>query len=150
MPGSVRRKDFRFFHALRVRWAEVDPQNVVFNANYYVYFDVAITEYWRAIGLRYPADLIEKGSDLYAVRSGAQFHAPAHYDDVIDIGCRAARIGRSSLAFSLGIWRGAQCLTSGELVYVNANPATSKPAALPGFVVDKILKFESVAPDTGH
>ena len=43
------RDDFTFFHALRVRWAEVDRQDVVFNGHYFLYFDVAIGEYWRAI-----------------------------------------------------------------------------------------------------
>ena len=40
-----------FDHDLRVRYGECDPQNIVFNANYFLYFDVAFTELWReAIG----------------------------------------------------------------------------------------------------
>jgi YbgC/YbaW family acyl-CoA thioester hydrolase len=46
----IRREDFTLAHRTRVRWAEVDMQHVVFNANYLMYFDVAIAEYWRAIG----------------------------------------------------------------------------------------------------
>lgn len=42
---------FSFFHALRVRWAEVDPQSIVFNGHYLTYADVAITEYFRALGV---------------------------------------------------------------------------------------------------
>ena len=38
------RSQFSFFHRLRVRWAEVDLQRVVFNGNYLLYFDVAFTE----------------------------------------------------------------------------------------------------------
>ena len=41
------RQDFKLAHSLRVRWAEVEPQNIVFNANYLMYFDAGITEYWR-------------------------------------------------------------------------------------------------------
>ena len=47
----MKRSDFRFFHRLRVRWAEVDMQKIVFNAHYLMYFDTAITEYWRALAL---------------------------------------------------------------------------------------------------
>ena len=47
------RKDFRFFHRLRVRWAEVDMQKIVFNAHYLMYFDTAISDYWRALALPY-------------------------------------------------------------------------------------------------
>ena len=46
----MKREDFTFVHSLRVRWAEVDRQHVVFNGHYFLYFDVAVAEYWRAIG----------------------------------------------------------------------------------------------------
>ena len=53
----MKREDFTFVHSLRVRWAEVDRQDVVFNGHYFLYFDVAVAEYWRAIGFRYPEDI---------------------------------------------------------------------------------------------
>ena len=37
-----------FVHELRVRYGECDPQGIVFNANYLLYFDVAFAELWRA------------------------------------------------------------------------------------------------------
>ena len=43
------RSDFAFFHSLKVRWSEVDMQKVVFNGNYFNYFDVAVYESWRAM-----------------------------------------------------------------------------------------------------
>jgi len=55
----MRRDDFTFLHPLRVRWAEVDRQDVVFNANYFLYFDVAVAEYWRAIGIPYPEGYVD-------------------------------------------------------------------------------------------
>ncbi len=128
MTGAARgmqRDDFRFFHPLRVRWAEVDRQDVVFNAHYFLYFDVAITEYWRALGLDYPAGYVAReGADLYAVKATADFVGSARYDDLLEVGCRIGRLGRSSAQFVLGIWRGEQLLTTGELVYVNVDVAT--------------------------
>ena len=47
----MKRDDFRFFHRLRVRWAEVDMQKIVFNAHYLMYFDTAVSDYWRALAL---------------------------------------------------------------------------------------------------
>ncbi len=144
------RGDFTFFHSLRVRWAEVDRQDVVFNGHYFLYFDVAIAEYWRAIGFRYPEDIVGRfGTDIYAVKASAEYHGSATYDELIAIGCRAARIGRSSLRFVLGVWRGEEHLTSGELVYVNAVPATRKSAPWPEALRQSILAFERVAPETG-
>ena len=40
----MKRDDFRFFHPLRVRWAEVDMQKIVFNAHYLMYVDTAMSE----------------------------------------------------------------------------------------------------------
>ena len=145
----MNREDFTFFHRLRVRWAEVDRQDVVFNGHYFLYFDVAIAEYWRAIGFNYPADIVDKfGTDIYAVKAAAEYHGSATYDDMIDVGCRVGRIGRSSVQFLFGIWRGEEHITSGELVYVNADPKTKKSAAWPEPLRRAILDYERVAPET--
>ena len=59
------RSQFSFFHRLRVRWAEVDLQRVVFNGNYLLYFDVAFTEYWRHTGLPDPLAQQAAGAELF-------------------------------------------------------------------------------------
>lgn len=143
----MERRDFTLVHSLRVRWAEVDRQDVVFNGHYFLYFDVAIAEYWRAIGFDYPRDIVELGTDIYAVKASAEYHGSATYDDVLDIGCRVARIGRSSMTFVLGVWRGAERITSGELVYVNADPKTRKSAPWPEALKSAVLKYERVKPE---
>jgi len=144
----MERADFTFFHRLRVRWAEVDRQDVVFNGNYFLYFDVAITEYWRAIGFDYPDDIVEKfGSDIFAVKATAEYHASATYDDLLDVGCRVARIGGSSMRIVLGIFRGEEQITSGELVYVNVDVGTRKAAPWPDPLREAILRFEKLRPE---
>jgi acyl-CoA thioester hydrolase len=144
----MERADFTFFHTLRVRWAEVDRQNVVFNANYFLYFDVAITEYWRAIGFDYPDGIVEKfGSDIFAVKATAEFQASATYDDVLEIGCRVARIGRSSMRIVLGIFRNGERITGGELIYVNTDLRSRKPAPWPDPLRSAILRFEKLRPE---
>lgn len=142
------RDSFRMIHSLRVRWAEVDRQDVVFNGHYFLYFDVAITEYWRAIGLDYPAGYLARdGADLYAVKATAEFHGSARYDDLIDVGCRAAHLGRSSIRFQLGIWRGDEHLTSGELVYVNTDLQTRSSKPWSASFRASVLRFEKLPPE---
>lgn len=145
-PGSVAREAFAFAHTLRVRWAEVDRQGIVFNAHYLLYFDVAITEYWRAIGCPYPDALLREGSDMFVKKVSIEYHSSAGYDDMLEVCVRAARIGRSSMQFQLEVYRGAQHLVSGEIVYVNADPATRKSVPVPDFVRAAILRFEHVVP----
>src|SRR6185295_8930326 len=64
---------FRLRERLRVRWAEVDLQGIVFNGHYLTYFDIAVTEYWRAIGLPYPHAFEGTGVDLFAVKSTVEY-----------------------------------------------------------------------------
>jgi acyl-CoA thioester hydrolase len=154
----MRKDEFTFRHPLRVRWAEVDRQGVVFNPQYFAYFDLAVTEYWRALGVRYPEDLARHGTDTYAVAARADFHGSAVYDDVLDVCCRVGRIGRSSMQFLFGIYRAEEHLASGELVYVNAtielqqqqqrHPQQRKQAMpWPEALKETIVAFESVKPE---
>ncbi len=133
---------FRFFHSLRVRWAEVDPQGIVFNGHYLTYADVAITEYFRALGIAYPADLSRDGGDFFAVKTLLEYQAPARFDDELQIGVRSARLGRSSLTFEMGIWHAGQLLTRGEVVYVHADSQSRQSKTLPEWLMEKIRAYE--------
>jgi acyl-CoA thioester hydrolase len=144
---SVARAHFTFAHSLRVRWAEVDRQGIVFNGHYLLYFDVAVTEYWRAIGCPYPDGLLAHGSDLFVKKSMIEYHASARYDDVLDILVRVGRIGRSSIQFLLEIHCGATHLVDGEIVYVNADPVSKQTAAVPAFLREAIARFEKIRPE---
>jgi acyl-CoA thioester hydrolase len=140
------RQDYKFSFPLRVRWAEVDRQGVVFNGNYLTYFDVGVTEYWRAIGYPYPDGLVQHGTDLYAVKAVIEYHASALYDDMLDICIRVARIGRSSMQFRPEIYRAEQLIASGEVIYVNADPLSKESAPVPEFLRAAIRAFEIVEP----
>lgn len=140
------RSDFRFFHRLRVRWVEVDRQGIVFNGHYLMYFDVGVTEYYRAIGLPYPDGLEQHGTDLFVKKAEIEYHAPARYDDELDIGVRVPRLGRSSFEFLVEVYRGADLLVGGRLVYVNADPGTRKSSPVPAFLRTAIRSYERIAP----
>lgn len=140
------KSDFRFVHRLRVRWAEVDRQGIVFNGHYLTYFDVGITEYYRALGYPYPDGLAQHGTDLYVRKAEVEYHASAEYDDEIDICVRVERLGRSSFDFHLEILRAGQLLVSGKVVYVNADPVARKSAPVPAFLRSAIKAFEHTAP----
>lgn len=127
----MKRQDFRFFHRLRVRWAEVDMQKIVFNAHYLMYFDTAIADYWRALALPYEESMVALQGDLYVKKATVEFHASARMDDALDVAMKCQRIGTSSIVFQGAIFRADELLITGELVYVFADPATqtSKPVS---------------------
>lgn len=140
------RTDFRHVVRLRVRWAEVDSQSVVFNGHYLLYADVCVTEYWRTIGLRYP-DRLEGGVDLYVVKSTVEYHLSARYDDELELCGRIARIGHTSLQFLIEMHRGAEHVASAELIYVSTDAGTRRPVPVPGAMRDRITAYEVVPPE---
>ena len=140
------RTDFVCAPTLRVRWAEVDMQKIVFNGHYLTYIDTAIAEYWREIGLPYPHGYVDRyGSDIYLRKATVEYLGSAGYDDVLTVCCRVARLGRSSMTFHFEIYRDRELLITAELVYVNADPA-KKAAPLPDDVRERVKRYERVAP----
>jgi acyl-CoA thioester hydrolase len=142
------REDFSFFHPLRVRWAEVDMQGIVFNGHYLTYFDVAFTEYWRATGLPNVLQQAADGRELFARKATIEYQAPARFDDVLDIGVRCAGFGRSSVRFIIEIHLGGRHLISGELVYVYADTAERKGVPFPEDWRAVLRSFEKLPPVT--
>jgi len=140
------RTDFVCAPTLRVRWAEVDMQKIVFNGHYLTYIDTAIAEYWREIGLPYPHGYVDRyGNDIYLRKASVEYLGSAGYDDVLTVCCRVARLGRSSMTFHFEIYRESELLITAELVYVNAD-ADKKAAPLPDDVRERVKRYERVAP----
>ena len=139
----MKRTDFRFFDRLRVRWAEIDAQKIVFNGHYLMYFDTAMAGYWRALAMPYAATMAQLAGDLYVRKATVEYAASARYDDVLEIGLRCTRIGTSSIVFSGAVFRQDQLLVSCELLYVFADPhaQTSKP--VPEALRDIFNAFEA-------
>jgi YbgC/YbaW family acyl-CoA thioester hydrolase len=143
------REDFVCAHRLRVRWAEVDMQKIVFNGHYLTYIDTAIADYWREIGLPYPHGYVERfGNDVFLRKATLEYLASARYDDELTVFCRVSKLGRSSMTFVFEICRSSESpLVTAELVYVNADPQM-KPAPLPEELRDKVRRYERIAPQS--
>jgi len=142
MTDTMRTNDFRHLERLRVRWAEIDAQNIVFNGHYLMYVDTAVAGWWRALALPYAKTMHSLGGDLYVRKATLEYHASARYDEVLDVGVRCARIGNSSLQMAAAVFRQGELLVSGELVYVFADPATQRPAPVPAALREVMLGFE--------
>ena len=138
----MRRADFAFFHRIRVRYSEIDGQAVVFNARYLDYADLGMTEYWRSLGI--PIVPGPGTPEFHAAHAEVDFEKPVRLDEEIDIGVRAARIGRTSVTLAIGLFgaAGDDLRARIELVYVHVDLKTGVPAPLPA---DLIARFEGGA-----
>lgn len=142
----MKRTDFRFLERLRVRWAEIDAQKIVFNAHYLMYVDTAVTGYWRALALPYAKTMEYLGGDLFVRKATLEYEGSARIEDVLDVGIRCARIGNSSMVFSAGVFRQDQLLVGCEIVYVFADPATQTAKPVPQELREVLQAFEAGKP----
>jgi acyl-CoA thioester hydrolase len=106
-----------FVHRLRVRYNECDAQGHVFNANYFVYFDITLTELWREALGSYDA-LTADGLDLVVAEAGARFRSPARFDDELEITLEVERIGNTSMVSAIRIARDGDTLAEGRIVHI--------------------------------
>ncbi len=122
-----------FTHVLRVRYGECDPQGVVFNANYFTYFDVALTELWREAVAPY-TEMLAGGVDMVVAEASVRYRASARFDDELDLTAAVTRLGRTSLTTLLGIERTGDGtpLVDGELRHVFVDAATMDKKQVPG------------------
>jgi YbgC/YbaW family acyl-CoA thioester hydrolase len=139
----MERSDFRLIERLRVRWAEIDAQKIVFNGHYLMYFDTAVAGYWRALALPYAETMEGLGGDLFVRKAELEYMAPARYDDVLDIGMRCARVGKSSIVFAGGAFRQEQLLVSCNLTYVFADSGATASQPVPHELRQVFESFEA-------
>ncbi len=142
----MKREDFRFADRLRVRWAEVDMQRIVFNGHYLMYFDTAMAGYWRALALPYHETMQRLEGDLFVRKATVEYEDSARYDDLLDVGVRCARIGTSSIVFACGAFRAGEWLVGGDLVYVFADPAARASRPVPPALRAVLEAFETGQP----
>lgn len=137
------RSDFKFHVKKRVRYAEIDAQAVVFNSRYLEYFDIGITEYWRAAGVhdRWP---MRDSPEFHVARAEVDYKAPILLDEEIDICVRASRVGRASMTFLFEI-HGAdrdELRATGTIVNVHVEEAQGATTPVPDEFVSLFEAFE--------
>jgi acyl-CoA thioester hydrolase len=148
--ASVRAVPETFTHELRVRYGECDPQGIVFNANYLLYFDVAFTELWRE-AVEPWQEMVQRGVDAVVAETNLRFHAPARFDDELSLQVRIASLGRTALKTEIDIRRGEELLLAGWLRHVCVDTATMKgvvqPCPWPEDIRGKLASYVAEADD---
>jgi acyl-CoA thioester hydrolase len=129
-----------FTHHLRVRYAECDPQGVVFNAHYLAYFDTSLTELWRAAFGGYQA-IIERGIDVMVLDAQLRFRAPAHFDELLALEIAVTRLGTTSIASSHRISRVGQLLVEGTMTHVLVDLSTLKKTPIPDWMREQLAPW---------
>ncbi len=120
---------------LRVRYAETDAMGVVYNGNYFTFFEVARVELMRHFRMVY-ADLEKAGCQLPLTETGAKYLKPAVYDDLLDIKAVCTYNGGVRLNFEYEVYRGEDLLTIGFTKHTFFDMCKKKPMKPPRVFLD--------------
>jgi acyl-CoA thioester hydrolase len=131
-----------FVHPLRVRYGECDAQQIVFNAHYFAYFDVAMTELWRAAIGRYAA-MLERGIDMVVAEASARFLSAARFDDELELEVSIARLGRTACTTRHRVLRGDEVLVEGEMRHVFVDPTSFEKMTIPDWLREALAPWKT-------
>ncbi len=128
-----------FSHRFRVRYAEVDPQSVVFNSRYLEYADLIITEYWRTLDVHFSG---EDALEFHVVKAVVEFIQPIRADEEVDGLAETTRVGSSSVTTEIQLMGqdGSDDLRARiELVHVHVDLESGKPIPVPDTARQRFL-----------
>ena len=129
-PRRDRRADYPNFLAIPTRWMDNDTDGHVNNVTYYSYFDTVVNEHLvRAGGL----DIHAAPAIGLVVETSCSFHRPLSFPDTVDAGLRVAKIGNSSVAYEIALFRcdDEDPAATGRFVHVWVDRATQRPVSVP-------------------
>jgi acyl-CoA thioester hydrolase len=125
-----RRADYPHVLAIPTRWMDNDTYGHVNNVTYYSYFDTVVNEHLvRAGGL----DIHSAPAIGLVVETSCSFHRPLSFPDTVDAGLRVAKIGNSSVAYEIALFRrdDEAPAATGRFVHVWVDRVTQRPTSVP-------------------
>ena len=114
--------------SIPTRWKDNDVYGHVNNVEYYSYFDTVINEFLiREGGL----DILHGPVIGLCAESQCKFLAAMAFPDVVEAGLRVGKLGRSSVRYEIGLFRGDEQAAEGWFVHVFVDRETRRPAPIP-------------------
>lgn len=139
-------EQFRFWHPIRVRYRDIDRQDIVYFGVYLEYFSQGIYEYFDALGI--PLSETEPSGEFDSVfrRVEIDYLGSARLDDTVRIGVRCVRLGTTSIEFATVATRAADdvILARGRLVLVNHVRHAGQSKPVPEAIRQALAGFDGV------
>ena len=131
---------------LVVRYAETDQMGVVHHATYPIWFEIARTEYIRALGMSY-SDMEKEGVMLPVTEISCRYRLPAKYDDTLEITARITRFSPARIEFLYEVRRKGEqeILSTGTSAHGFVDSVTFRPLNLKKTLPDFYAVMEKQA-----
>jgi acyl-CoA thioester hydrolase len=114
---------------VKVRYAETDQMHVAYHAHYFVWFEVARTDWLREAGLTYRA-LEGEGYFLPVTEAHCEYRASAKYDDDLTVTATARLASPVRIRFDYEITRPNGVVATGHTVHATLD-REGRPVRVP-------------------
>jgi acyl-CoA thioester hydrolase len=137
-----RKPPFRYAAYTRVAFSDTDAQGVVYYGRYLPYFDLARTEYHRHLGA------IHIRGEFAMRASNVEYHAPARFDDLLEVFVRVERVGTTSVTYDHAAYRVRDdgepdvLMATAKHTLVLIDLGDRRPVPVPGEFRERVAEFE--------
>ena len=131
-----------YISKLKIRYSEVDRQNIVYNSHYLTYYDISLSEMLDSLFDQ--EEYIKKtNNEFHTVSAQLNFKNPARLNDEISIYTAIKKIGNSSITFAQEIYKDGsdELISEAEIIWVNTNQDEMKPASIPDDLKNKFGQY---------
>lgn len=127
---------------IRVRYADTDKMQFVYNGKYLEYFEVGRTELLRSVGLPY-SEIEKAGYQLPLREAGLKFKQPAGYDDLLDVEAKVEKLYTAEVYIKYKITRHGtdDLIAVGFTSHMFIHEDSKKPAKPPNIYIEKLAEF---------
>ena len=131
-----------YISKLKVRYSEVDRQNIVYNSHYLTYYDISLSEMLDSL-FDQEEYIKVTNNEFHTVAAQLNFKNPARLNDEVNIFTAIKKIGNSSITFTQEIYRDGsdELINEAEIIWVNTNQDEMKPTSIPEDLKNKFSKY---------
>jgi len=139
--ATDRKPPFKYASFTRVGFSDTDAQGIVYYGRYLPYFDSARVEYHRHLDMLVTR---EQEHEFVMRANTIEYHAPARFDDLIEVFIRVSRIGRTSLGYECAAYRVDDdvLMVTAQQTLVLVDLEERRPCPVPGWYRETIGAFE--------
>ena len=131
MRDTAKTRDhFRHFLPISTRWSDNDVYGHVNNVVYYQWFDTVVNEFLIAHGT---LDIHDGDAIGLVVETHCNYFSSVAFPEPVTAGLCVAQLGKSSVRYEVGIFRGddREASAQGHFVHVYVDRITRKPTPIP-------------------
>lgn len=126
---------------IRVEYHHTDQMGIVHHSNYVKFFEVARTEWLRAMGLTY-AEMERRGVMMPIVEVNVKYRQPAYYDELISVTAMVEELPMARMIFKYEI-RGedGRDIASGSTTLGFIDKTTRRPQRAPFWLMEVLQRL---------